>query len=150
MNPRFRTALPFLSLLLVAGLAGCATAPAPDPAGRWRPVNHFGAAPEAIPLQPAYVYYAAPLDRTLKGLLERWASDSHMTLDYRHPADFTLYQRVAEVRSDDLRAALGQLNALYASQQVSVALEGDRIVVRPAAATSGAPASGASASATAR
>lgn len=131
MNPRLRISVP-LACLLLAGLAGCRTTPAPDPAGRWRPVNHFGAAPEAIPLQPAYVYYAAPLDRTLKGLLERWAADSHMTLDYRHPADFTLYQRVSEVRSDDLRAALAQLSTLYAAQQVALAVEGDRIVVRPA------------------
>lgn len=108
-------------------------------------MNRFGSAPEAIPLQPAYLYYAAPVDRTLKGLLERWAADSHLALDYRHPADFTLYQRVSEVRSDDLRTAIGQLNALYAAQQVAVSVEGDRIVVRRPGSTPPAAAGSASA-----
>ena len=138
MNPRFRTLLLLCIATVVA--AGCATAPAPDPAGRWRPVNRFGDAPQAIPLRPAYVYYAAPLDRTLKGLLERWAADSRMTLDYRHAEDFTLYSRVADVRSYDLRVAVGQLAAAYAAQQVAIAVEGDRIVVAPASSGVAAPA----------
>ena len=137
MKPRFRKSVP-LVLLLAAAASGCATTPAPDPAGRWHAVNRFGDAPEAIPLKPAYVYYAAPLDRTLKGLLERWAADSHMTLDYRHSEDFTLYRAVSDVRSDDLRSALDQLATAYASQHVALSLEGDRIVVGRAAATASA------------
>ena len=72
------------------------------------------------------------MDRTLKSLLERWARDSHMTLDYRHDSDFTLYRPVADVRGNDLQAALGQLGALYAPQQVAIGVEADRIVVRRA------------------
>lgn len=125
----------FLSVTVaLATLAGCATPPPPDFRGRWKPVNHYSETPQAIPLQPAYVYYAAPLDRTLKGLLERWARDSHMTLDYRHDADFTLHRPVADVHSDDLRTAIGELGALYATQQVAIEIDRDRIVVRRATA----------------
>ena len=113
-------------------LASCATPPAPKVSGRWKPVNHYGDQPQAIPLRPAYVYYVAPVDRTLKGLLERWARDSRMTLDYSHEADFTLYRPVADVHSDDLRAALASIATLYASQQVAIAVEGDRLTVRRA------------------
>ena len=56
-----------------------------------------------------------------------------MTLDYRHGSDFTLYQRVSEVRSADLHAALDQLAAVYAAQQVALYVQGDRIVVQQAA-----------------
>ena len=118
--------------LLIAGLAACATPPPAQVRGRWKPVNQFGEQPQAIPLKPAYVYYAAPVDRTLKSLLERWARDSHMTLDYRHDSDFTLYRPVADVRGNALQAALGQLGALYAPQQVAIGVEADRIVVRRA------------------
>ena len=104
--------------------------------GRWKPVNHYGEQPQAIALRPAYLYYATPVDRTLKGLLERWARDSRMTLQYGHDSDFTLYRPVADVRSDDLRAAVASLSALYASQQVAIDVEGDRIVVRRADAAS--------------
>lgn len=128
----------FSTLLACAALAGCATKPAPEVRGRWRPVNHYSEAPQAIPLQPAYVYYAAPLDRTLKGLLERWARDSHLALDYRHEADFTLHRPVADLHSDDLHAALAQLASLYAPQQVAIGVERDRIVVRRATAQAAA------------
>jgi hypothetical protein len=114
-------------------LASCATPPAPKVSGRWTPVNHYGDRPQAIPLHPSYVYYVAPVDRTLKALLERWARDAHMTLDYGHDDDFTLYRPVADVHGDDLRAAVASLAALYASQRVAITVEGDRIVVRRAA-----------------
>jgi hypothetical protein len=130
----FHLVRPIVGATFVVVLASCATPPAPKVSGRWTPVNHYGDQPQAIPLRPAYVYYAAPVDRTLKGLLERWARDSRMTLDYGHDADFTLYRPVADVHSDDLHAAVASLGALYASQQVAIAVEGGRIVVRRAAA----------------
>jgi len=115
-------------------LVGCATPPPAQVRGRWTPVNHYGEQPQAIALKPAYVYYATPVDRTLKGLLDRWARDSRMTLDYGHDSDFTLFRPVADVHSDDLHAAVSRLGVLYAPQQVAIAVEGDRIVVRRAAA----------------
>jgi hypothetical protein len=112
-------------------LAACATQPAPGISGRWKPVNHFASSIEAIPLHPAYEFYASPLDGTLKTLLLRWALDSKMTLAYEAASDFTLYAPVARIRTADLRQATDALTALYANEHIVVMVEGDSIVVRP-------------------
>ena len=113
-------------------VAGCATQPAPEYGGRWRPVNRFSATPQAIELYQTYEFYASPLDGTLKAMLARWASDSKMTLSYQAPMDYTLFGPVAEVRTRDVREAASRLSALYAAQGVAIAVEAKRIVVRPA------------------
>ncbi len=115
---------------LVMLLSSCATRPAPDFGGRWKTVNRFSEETQAIPLQDAYLFYASPMDGTLKKMLERWAHDSDMVLTYRHPMDYTLYAAVADIRTPSLQEAVSQLNAAYASQQVSVGVSGGEIVVR--------------------
>jgi hypothetical protein len=116
---------------LVALLScSCATSPPPDFAGRWTPVNHYAAAPEGIPLALPYVFVPTPLDRTLKTMLSRWASDSNRTLLYQHPSDFALYEPVADIHTSRLQDALAMLNALYREQRVVAELDGDAIVVR--------------------
>lgn len=95
-------------------------------------MNRYSDTPQAIALNPAHAFYATPLDRTLKGLLERWARDSHMVLAYENPYDYTLHRPVANLHSDDLHSALASLAALYAAEQLSIGVMGDRIVVRPA------------------
>jgi hypothetical protein len=70
------------------------------------------------------------MDGTLKKMLERWAKDSNMQVDYRHPMDYTLYTAVASVRTPSLQEAVSQLNAAYSAQQVSIGVSGDQIVVR--------------------
>lgn len=117
-------------IALTVALAACATRPAPDFGGRWKPANRFAETAEAIPLQDAYLYYASPMDGTLKKMLERWAKDSNMQVDYRHPMDYTLYTAVASVRTPSLQEAVSQLNAAYSAQQVSIGVSGDQIVVR--------------------
>lgn len=142
MNPR--KALPrgrlaaFVLSSSVLALAACAARPVPPIRGAWTPVNRYQSQTEEIPLRPAYAFYPTPMDRTLKGMLERWARDMRMTLTYGHPSDFTLHAPVADLRSDDLGAAVARLNELYAPQRVAVAVQDDRIVVRQAGA-GGAP-----------
>lgn len=114
---------------MLATLAGCAARPAPDIAGRWRPVNRFADVPQEIPLQQAYMFYASPMDGTLRTMLVRWARDSHMTLEYRHPSDFTLIAPVARLRTPSLADASALLSTMYAAQRVNVRVEGDRLVV---------------------
>lgn len=128
MNPK--TAATFVIVSLSAVVAGCATPPAPEYGGRWRPVNRFSEAPQEIALQQSYMFYASPLDGTLKTMLERWATDSKMSLDYQAPVDYTLYAPVADVRSNDIDNATSRLNAIYAAQRLAVSVEGNRIVVR--------------------
>ena len=123
------------SLLVAIGcsalLAACATHPAPGISGRWQPVNRFAASPEAIPLHPAYEFYASPLDGTLKTMLARWALDSKMALTYEDASDFTLYAPVAHIRTGDLRQATAALTTLYAAEHIVVTVEGNAILVRP-------------------
>ena len=116
---------------LVALLScSCATSPPPDFAGIWTPVNHYAVAPEAIALAQPYVFVPTPLDRTLKTLLTRWATDSNRTLLYQIPTDFALYRPVAGIHTPHVQDALGELNALYREQRVDIQLDGDAIVVR--------------------
>jgi hypothetical protein len=110
-------------------LASCATRPAPGISGRWTPVNRWPSAPEEIPLAHAYVFFASPVDRTLKTMLARWASDLKMTLDYRHPSDFSLYAPVGRLRTDNLQDAAANLTALYAREHVLVAVRDNAILV---------------------
>ncbi|WP_449422203.1 hypothetical protein [Rhodanobacter lindaniclasticus] len=110
-------------------LAACGTPPAKDFKGSWRPVNRFRAAPAEIPLHRHYTYFAAPIDGTLKSMLTRWASDTERRLDYQLNYDVTLYQAVAALRTTDVEAAAGELNAVYAAQGVRVAVLPDEILV---------------------
>lgn len=120
----------FALLLLALAVAACGPRPAPDISGRWKAVNRYAEQTEEIPLAKTYVFQAAPMDRTLKTMLERWARDSKMTLDYQHTSDFTLHAPVADLRSTSLPQAAAQLTSIYAPQQVSVTSDGTRIVVR--------------------
>lgn len=116
-------------------LAGCATKPAPDFGGRWKPVNRFANTTEEIPLYSSYIYQASPMDGTLKSMLERWAKDSGMTLDYRLSSDYTLYGAVSTISTTNPQQAVIDVTAAYAGQGVSVSIVGNQIVVQSAAAS---------------
>lgn len=128
----------FVVILTVVALAGCATRPAPDFGGRWKPVNHFDEAPSEIPLYSSYVYQATPMDRTLKAMLTRWAADSNIQLVYSLPSDYTLYGPVSKISTTSLQQAVTEVSRAYAAQRVDVAVQGNRILVRPAESSSAA------------
>lgn len=132
MNVRKAISLGLVAALLMSIVAtsGCGARSAPDIRGRWKPVNRYQAQTQEIPLRPAYAFYATPMDRTLKSMLERWARDTRMSLAYEHGSDFTLHAPVAQLGSHDLPGAIEALNGIYASQQVVISLDGSRIVVR--------------------
>ena len=123
-----------LSLVPVILTVGCTTPEAPGVRGRWKPVNSYADAPEAIPLQQAYLFQASPADGTLKNLLSRWARDRRMSLSYLHADDYTLYAPVAEIRTTDLQAAIVSLTDAYAAQGIAISTKGNQIVVRSAEA----------------
>lgn len=112
--------------------AGCATSPAPDFKGRWKPANRYATATQAIPLQQPHVFQAAPMDGTLKNMLARWARDSELHLSYQHPSDFTLHAPVAQINTHDLQQAAAQLTSIYAGQHVTVSIDDNQIIVRQA------------------
>ena len=116
--------------MAVVVAAGCAT--------RWKPVNGFADHPSELPLQQAYVFQASPIDRTLKAMLARWAADTGMVLEYRHPSDFTLHRPVADIRTTRLQDALVRLESAYGSR-ISLEVGHDAIVVgQPATEGGGA------------
>jgi hypothetical protein len=117
------------ALLATCVLAGCGTPPAKDFGGPWKPVNRYQTAPAAIPLNQAYVFFATPMDGTLKSMLARWAKDAGMTLSYRLPYDYTLYTPVSGIHTTDIKAAAAQLDAIYSSEQLHVATGNGQIVV---------------------
>jgi len=122
--------LSWFACLSVLVLTACVTRPAPDLAGRWKPINRYAVTPQEIPLYQSYVFFVSPLDGTLKSTLERWSKDSKMTLSYLHPSDFTLHAQVADIRTSNMQDAINQLSAAYAAQQVVIVSEQNQIVVR--------------------
>lgn len=122
-------------LLLGASLSGCGTPSARNFGGKWKPANGFPAHPTEIPLHPAYTFYAAPMDATLKTLLARWARDTRRELAYRAAFDVTLYAPVAAIRTADIDAAVADLNRIYAAQKLHVTATDRSIVVGPADGT---------------
>jgi hypothetical protein len=123
------------ALGVFAALAGCATPPPTDFSGEWQPVNRYQATTAEIPLSPAYLFQATPIDGTLKTMLERWAKDSGLKLSYRLGSDFTLHQPVTRLRTADIQAAAAELSAIYAPQGVSVKADGEQLLVEPITAS---------------
>lgn len=113
-------------------VSACTTTPAPEFGGKWRPVNRFADTAREIPLNPAYMYYALPMDGTLKGLLARWSKDTHSGLSYQLSSDYTLPAAVGQIRTADAGAALQQLAQVYAAQRIELTVEGGAITARPA------------------
>lgn len=125
------------TLSAVALLSACATRPAPDFRGRWKPVNRFSESTMEIPLYSSYVYQAVPMDGTLKTMLERWAKDSNMELTYSIQSDYTLYAPVAKINTTSIQQAVAELSVVYAQEGVTVSAAGNRILVQPASSLSG-------------
>ena len=139
----------FAALIALAIVqAGCATRPAPDFKGRWKSVNRYAETTEAIPLHQSYLFQPSPMDGTLKNMLTRWAKDSKMRLSYLHSSDFTLHAPVAQVNTYYLEQAASLLTSIYASQRVSVAVEGNQIIVREAGPAAVGPSAAAAAGST--
>ena len=117
------------ALLIPLTISACGTKPAKDFGGRWKPVNRFDSAPSEIPLYSSYVYQAAPTDRTLKKMLERWAKDNALKLEYRLLSDYTLHRGVASINTADANQAAHELTNAYAAQSIAVQITADSIVV---------------------
>lgn len=130
---------PILTLCSGLMLAACTTTPAPDFGGRWKPVNRFDTAPTEIPLHSSYAFQASPMDGTLKAMLERWARDSGMRLEYRLASDYTLHAGVARISTTSAQQAMSDVSAAYAAQGVVVSIVGNDIVVGTAAQLPAAP-----------
>ena len=76
------------------------------------------------------------------GTFQARISDDGAAIHYQLSYDVTLYQAVATLRTPDIEAAVGELNAVYAAQGVRVAVQSGEILVtsRDRHAPSSAPA----------
>jgi hypothetical protein len=134
MKIHFARNLGIVLMLAPVLLTGCG-APVPvEFGGNWVPVNRFQDKPQEIPLSPTYTYYPSPLDGTLRGMLRRWANDNAMPLVWQLGSDYTLYKAVADLSTNNLQTAIGQLNKIYAAQGVFITADPERILVQPASA----------------
>ena len=91
------------------------------------------------------MFYASPLDGTLKNMLARWATDTGMRLVYRLPYDYTLYTPVSGIRSQSISDAIAQLSSIYSGEHVAITTVDREIIVEPASAAPPAASSIASA-----
>ena len=121
-----------LAMAIAVLASACTTTPAPEFGGKWRPVNRFADTTREIPLNPAYIYYALPMDGTLRGVLARWARDTHAGLSWQLSSDYTLPTAVGQIRTPDANAAMQQLAQVYAAQRIELAVENGAITARPA------------------
>lgn len=110
-------------------VSGCGTTPAKDFGGRWKPVNNFSQQPTEIPLYSEYVFQASPLDGTLKGMLQRWAADNGLELEYRLQSDYTLHEHVASISTTSVQQAVSELSAAYSAQALHISLAGNQLIV---------------------
>lgn len=121
-------------------MSGCRTSPPPEFHGRWHAVNRYPAETRAIPLRPETVFAATPLDGTLKRLLERWAKEAGLVLEYGIDVDYTLHAPVSRLHATSLADAVSGLDALYRAHGVAISMTGDRVVVSARAMMGGASA----------
>lgn len=126
-------------LVVVLVLSGCGTPSAKNFGGPWRAVNRYQSSPTAIPLSQPYVFFATPMDGTLKNMLARWAKDTRMSLSYQLSCDYTLYTPVSGIHTSRLRVAAAQLNTIYAPEDLHISIGDRQIVVEQAKNTSQQP-----------
>ncbi len=129
---KLTTGMAALAMATAVLVSGCQTTPAPDFGGKWRPINHFDENTREIPLNPVYTYYALPMDGTLKGLLGRWAKDTHAGLSYQLASDYTLPVAAGRIRTTDAAEALRELGQAYAAQQIALTIDNGALTARPA------------------
>ncbi|MGY5236116.1 MULTISPECIES: hypothetical protein [unclassified Neisseria] len=99
-------------------MSGCTSHSAPDFPKSWQPMNQLSDQITEIPLIKPHFYEITRLDSTVKGLLERWGETAKMPVIYDHPSDFTLYKKVQNIRTVELRVALDELTNLYSDKEM--------------------------------
>ena len=121
----------YIILCSTLTLAACnSTPPANNITGSWRSLNEFPSQTTEIPLIRQHYYMPLRIDVTLKTMLNRWAKESNMTLQYNHVSDYTVHTPVATIRQPNLDAALSELEQIYAPQGLRIFSQSGQIVVQ--------------------
>ena len=88
------------------------------------------------PLSPIYAksgidVVGLPTDATLRGMMDRWATEYGGKLDWQYPTDLTLVSALTEVKDNNLQAALNVVRKAYGDQRLRVqVLTNKTILVR--------------------
>lgn len=130
MESALSRAMVGICTFVVLLLTGCATPSAPDYHGKWKPVNRYAATTTQIPLAKTYVFFATPMDGTLKTMLTRWEKDTGIQLSYNLGADYTLTALAAQINTSNIHLAASELSKIYAPQGISIAVSSWQITVQ--------------------
>ncbi|WP_234262909.1 MULTISPECIES: hypothetical protein [Hydrogenophaga] len=119
-----------VSVVLMA-LQACQTPPPKPPefGDDWKPVNTLAEEPMRIPLkeeQAMWTYQMLPTDATLRGMLERWATEHGGKLDWQYPTDLTLVSSLSSVKDNNIQKALNVVRRTYAEQRLRVQVLGNK------------------------
>lgn len=124
------------ALAAMLALQACQTPPPKPPefGDDWKPVNVLAETAMQIPLkeeQALWRYQLLPTDATLRGMMDRWATEYGGKLDWQYPTDLTLVSALTEVKDNNLQAALNVVRKAYGDQRLRVqVLTNKTILVR--------------------
>ncbi|MFV0679071.1 TcpQ domain-containing protein [Ottowia sp.] len=113
-----------ISVALVV-LQACESPPPkpPDFGEDWKPINVLAEEPMQIPLkeeQALWTYQMLPTDVTLRGMLERWATEHGGKLEWQYPTDLTLVSALSSVKDNNIQKALNVVRHTYEKQKLRV------------------------------
>lgn len=115
-----------ITQLLIAAsifLGGCTSVPtAPEYSGKWKKINLFNPKISTIPLEKEYFFTPLKIDSTLSALLQRWATDVNLGLEVRCSNDYSVSEKLFDVQTRSLIAAIEEINFIYAKQELNLSL----------------------------
>jgi hypothetical protein len=104
-------------------ISACASIPAAsEHKGDWKKINTFEPRVDTIPLEKEYFFTTLKVDATLMGLLQRWANDVELGLEIRCRNDYSVSEKLFDVQTRSLAAAIEEINYIYAKQELDVSL----------------------------
>ena len=104
-------------------LGGCTSVPtASEYSGKWKKINLFEPRINTIPLEKEYFFTALKIDSTLSALLQRWATDVNLGLEIRCSNDYSVSEKLFDVQTRSLIAAIEEINFIYAKQELNISL----------------------------
>lgn len=124
-NERWRAVRQTGTLIAMLALQACQTQPSrlPEFGDDWKPVNVLADTAMQIPLkeeQALWRFQMLPTDATLRGMLERWATEYGSKLDWQYPTDLTLVSALSGAKDNNLQSALNVVRQAYADQKLRV------------------------------
>lgn len=111
-------------------LAACTSLPkATEYSGKWKKINTFNPRINTIPLEKEYFFTALKIDSSLSAMLQRWASDVKIGLDYRCSNDYSISDRLFDTQTRSLSAAIEELNFVYTKHELNLSWNKEKSIL---------------------